>query len=191
MNIRSYALLAAFGAALAAPTASQADSHHVCDQPIYIFSQTRAQTDVDNPTTPQNDPVGLSVPSVASAAIGCTVVRDTVQPGEGFEYAEDTDLIYPGANRLFVRFLENGTDPSVLTSATLTIGETVIPLTMNPGTSSVGAATWMDSTSITIDPALSVSQQPFTASFCVDGGELDDICYSRTYRTVVSQPLPA
>lgn len=193
MKIRSLALLAAIGAALA-PSVSQADSPHVCDSPIYIFSRTRVQTDIDDPTTPAPDRIGRNVPGAVSSAIGCTVMRDTVQPGEGFEYVEDTDLIYPGANRIEVRLLENGNDPSALTEATLTIGSEVIDLLpgMKPGVDVTGAAAdWLDSATIEIDPAITLANVPFTAHFCLDGGEGDDFCYDRTYRTAVAQQPPA
>lgn len=193
MKIRSLALLAAIGATLA-PSVSQADSHHVCDNPIYIFSRTRVQTDLDDPTTPAPDRLGRNAPGAVSSAVGCTVMRDTVQPGPGFEYFEDTDLIYPGSNRIEVRLLENGNDPSVLTAASLTIGDTVIDLLgrMRAGVDVTGAAAaWLDSDTIEIDPALTVADIPFSARFCLDGGELEDVCYERTYRTVPGQDLPA
>lgn len=193
MKIRSLALLAAISAMLA-PSLSQADEHSLCDSPIYIFSRTRVQTDVDDPTTPAPDPIGRNVPGAVSSVVGCTTIHDTVQPGPGFEYVEDTDLIYPGSNRLEVRLLENGRDPSALTVATLTIGDEVIDLIgrMRAGVDVAGAPSpWLDSDSIVIDPTITLGPLLVTAHLCLDAGDAEDLCFDRTYRTVASQPLPA
>lgn len=172
--------LLALGALAAALSPVAARATH-CDTPIFVFSQTRVQTDIPDPTTPGGT-IGRTLPSVTSSAIGCTVVRDTVVGGEdpNAHPLMDTDIIYPASNRLSVRFLEHGTDPTIIATATLTYAGTVYPLTMNPGSAVAGAATWLDSDPLTIDPATTVVPNTAVADICLTTGE----CFSRTYRTV-------
>jgi len=181
-------LLAGTALMAIAPVTSHAES--VCESPIYVFSRHRAETGVSDPRNPDN--TLATAPSATSSAVGCTVVHDTVQPGAGFEYVENTDLIYPGSNRLEVRLLNNGRDPSILSAATLTIGDEVIELEMIPGFDTTGAvASWLDSKPIGVDPAITTGPLEVTAHFCLDGGEEEDTCYDRTYRTLPAQQLPA
>lgn len=190
MKIRSFLLLAGLAAAIA-PTAHAEDQ---CDSPIYIFSKTRAQTDVDDPTNP-GTPVGRTAPTAVSSTVGCTI-RDDVQPGPEAAYLYDTDVIYPGSNRLSVRLLENGTDPSLVSLATITIGDEVRNLTMRAGTSTTGAAPWLDSADVTIDPAATVGPLSVTADICLDvfgtpEDLSDDLCFTRTYNSIASHELPS
>ena len=188
MKLRSLALLGAL-AATCAPSMSHAED--VCDIPVSIFSRYRvAETGIEDPRNPNNT-LGTA-PSATSSAIGCTVIRDTAQPGAGFEYFYDTNLIYPGSNRIEVRLLDNGRDPSILSEATLTIGDQVHQLEMKPGTDVSGAvAAWLDSVPIDIDPTITLGPLLITAHLCLDSGTEDDLCYDVTYRTLPSQPLPA
>lgn len=187
MKLRSILLAAAALTALA-PAASHAESP--CESPIYVFGRHRAETGVQDPRNPNN--TLATAPSATSSAVGCTVVHDTVQPGAGFEYVENTDIIYPGSNRLEVRLLENGRDPSILSVATLTIGDEVVELEMIPGFDTTGAvASWLDSKPISIDPSVTLGPLEISARFCLDGGDEEDTCYDRTYRTLPAQPLPA
>lgn len=192
MKIRSLLLLAGLAAAIMPSTSQAADQ---CDSPIYVFSRTRVQTDADDPTNP-GTPLGRNVPGATSSAVGCTVVRDTVAPGPDGEYLYNTDIIYPGSNRIEVRLLENGNDPSILSVATVTIGEDVVDLEMKAGTDVTGAAApWLDSQSIPIDPAITLGPLTVVADFCLDvfgtPEDLeDDLCYSRIYNTAPAHELP-
>jgi hypothetical protein len=187
LKLRSLTLLAAIAATLA-PAASHAED--VCDSPIAIFSRFRvAETGIPDPRNPDN--TLLTAPSATSSAVGCTVVRDTVQPGAGFEYFYDTNLIYPGSNRIEVRLFENGRDPSVLSEATVKIGEDVHELEMLPGVDVSGTVSpWLDSVPIDIDPTITLGPLLVSAHFCIDAGDADDFCYDITYRTAPLQPLP-
>lgn len=171
-------LVVAVGALV--PGAARAEH---CNNPIYVFSTTRIQTDVDDPTNP-GTPVGRTVPSAVSSAIGCTVVRDTVIGGEDplLHPLTETDIVYPGANRLSVRLLQNGRDPAIIESAVLTFAGETYALTMTPGIDvAMQPAAWLDSQSIMIDQADSFATNEAVATICLLGGE----CFTRTYKTVV------
>ena len=181
MKFRSAIVLVVALGALVVPMSATATN---CDSPIYIFSSKRVQTEIDDPTRP-GTPVGRTVPSIASAAVGCTVVRNTVVGSEDPSLPHelyDTDFIYPGANRMSVRFLENGRDPSVVESAVLEFAGTSFVLTLTPGVDTTGAPTqWMDSQVVIVDQWDTYFGNEATATIClVDNGG----CYSRTYRTV-------
>lgn len=169
-------------AALGSMIPMSARAEH-CDVPIYIFSTTRVQTEVDNPTDP-GTPIGRNLPSVTSSAVGCTVVRDQVLAGEDptTHPATETNLIYPNSNRLSVRLLENGRDPALLSSATLTWAGQTFPLVMKPGLDAVTQepADYMDSQSIEIDPASTLVPNEGVATFCL----VDDECLTAVYHTV-------
>jgi hypothetical protein len=187
MNLRSIALIGAATTCLAPGLSRAADP---CEIPIYVFSFIRHETGIQKPAPVGGD--AGSVPSATSSAVGCVVVKDTVQPGDDAAYLYNTDLIYPGSNVISVRLFENGRDPSAVTEATLTIGDEVVPLVMEPGTDVAGAAqAWLDSKPIEVDPTRTAGPLTVTAHFCIEGGTFDDFCYDRTYNTPASHPLPA
>lgn len=195
MKARALMMMACIAGTTALTAGPQANAEQ-CDSPIYVFSTTRIQTDIDDPTTPAEDPIGRNAPSAVSSAVGCTV-RDEVNPGPEFEYFYGTDLIYPGSNRLSVRLLNNGRDPSILSLATLTIGDDVVELEMKGGASATDPnAPWMDSQNILIDPSITLAPLTVTAKLCMDVNGTpedisDDICFERVYNSVPSHPLPA
>lgn len=166
------------GAVLAAlvPTSAQADH---CDIPIYLFSSTRVQTDVEDP---DGNPVGRSASGPASSAAACLPwdeIKGDVGP-DGHD-AFDSDIIYPGSNRLSVRLFDQGSDPVVIKSATLTFTGVVYPLDLQASLDVTGAAApWLDSKPITIDPASSITGGDAVISICMTY----DLCVTRTYRTV-------
>lgn len=155
------------------PVGAQA-SH--CDSPIYIFSRT------SYPGGPYPDPRGGQLrflPSAVSSVVGCTVVHDTLKPDDPHE-ATDSDIIYPGSDSLSVRLLAH-TDGSAITSATLEFAGTTYALTLtNTVTITGGAATFLDSQNISVDPTKTLAANAAVATICVQ----DEGCYTRTYRTV-------
>lgn len=181
MRVRSL-VLAVAATAMLVPANSSAEH---CDIPIYVFSTTRVQTDVDDPTNPEQK-IGRGLPSAVSSAVGCTVIRDTViaeEPPAEAHAVTDSDIVYPNSNRMSVRLLDNGDDPAIVTSATLTwAGETIV-LDMQGGESVTGeAAPWLDSQTIEIDPADTLEPNTAVAEICLSFGE----CFTRTYRTITS-----
>lgn len=153
-----------------------------CDIPVYIFSRTRVDTGIDDPTHPGR--TLATVPSLVSSFFGCDAMRDTVVGGEdpSVHQATETDLIYPYSNRLSVRLLIDGAIPADVASASLTFAGETYALTMEPGVDLLGAATtaFMNSQMITIDPADTLSGNEATATVCMVSGD----CFTRTYKTV-------
>lgn len=172
MKLRNLLVLAGLVAAMV-PVGAQA-SH--CDSPIYIFSRHRL------PGGPYDDPRGGKLtfaPTAVSSTVGCNV-HEALTPDDPHE-ATETDLIYPGADALGVRLLNNADEASVL-SATLTYAGQTYDLTMTNTTDITGAAaTFLDSQTIAVDPADSLEANEAVATICVDG---EDECFVRTYRTV-------
>jgi len=181
MKVRSTLLLVAMAATLVPMTAGA--TH--CSNPIYIFSTTRVQTDIDDPTNPEQK-IGRGVPSAVSSVVGCTVVRDTViaeEPPPEAHAVTDSDIVYPNSNRMSVRLLDNGNDPSIIESATLEWAGQTIDLTMAQTVDVTGApAAFLDSQTIVIDPNDTLAANTATATICLTGGT----CYTRTYRTIVA-----
>lgn len=171
MKLRSMLLVAGIVAAMA-PVGAQA-SH--CASPITLFSRH------SYPGGPFPDPRGGELrytPTVTSSAVGCTV-QDEALPHE----ANDTDVIYPGADALGVRLLNNS-DPASVVSATLTYAGEVYELTMTNTLDITGAAaTFLDSQRIVIDRATTLAANTAVIEICVDG---EDDCFTRTYRTAVA-----
>lgn len=195
MKIRSLALLGAAAASLV-PVASHADSSH-CEVPIYLFSTARVESGIDDPTTPESDQISRNGPGYATGALGCDDMRDTVFANDpAFEYLYNTDLITPGANRLSVRLLDNGTDPSIIESATMAFAGETYELDFRLGASLVqdvpvvgGEPDFLDSQNIMIDPTLTLEAHTATITICLNIPDLD--CLVRVFRTVPAQPLPA
>lgn len=167
MKLRSMLLVAGIVAAMA-PVGAQA-SH--CASPISLFARH------SYPGGPYPDPRGGQLrylPTATSGAVGCTA-QDDALPHE----ANDTDVIYPGANALSVRLLNNS-DPTSVETATLTYAGVVYELTMANTFSITGeAATFLDSQTIVIDPASTLASNTAEIEICVEGD-----CFTRTYRTV-------
>jgi hypothetical protein len=174
MKVRSAIVLAVAVASLV-PTAASA-TH--CDSPIYLFSQYRTEQGVP-------DPRGGEIhgpPTAVSSAIGCTVVRDTVLGAEDptAHPATETDLIYPGTNVMTVRLLENGSDGSIVSSATLKFAGTTYNLNMQPTLDITGApSTYLDSQVIPVDPNDTLAGNIGEVSICLTTGD----CYERVYKT--------
>lgn len=183
MKVRN---IVAVGALLAmlVPTAGRADH---CDIPIYLFSSTRIQTDVDDPANP-GQKIGRGVPSAVSSAIGCTVIRDTVlgQEDPTLHDAYDTDYVYPGSNRFSVRLLSNGNDPAIIESATLLWRGETIDLAMATGRDVTGApgAPWLDSQTIIVDSADTATPGQDAVVTIVLTTAAGGDTFTRTYRTV-------
>lgn len=178
MKFRFALVLVAAAGALLPPIAARAEH---CDSPIYLFSTTRIQTEVDNPADP-GTPIGRSVPSAASSAVGCTVRDEATGEDPSLHEATDSDFIYPAANRMSVRLFENGADPSIIASATLTFAGDTYALDLQPSVDVTGAtADWLDSQSIEIDPADTLGGNEAVIEICIVD-EAD--CYTRTYRTI-------
>jgi hypothetical protein len=186
MKVRN---IVAVGALLAmlVPTAGRADH---CEIPIYLFSTTRIQTDVDDPTNPGGK-IGRTLPSATSTAIGCTVIRDTVIGGEdpALHDIYDTNWIYPGANRLQARFFPNGfasttvPDPSIVSSAVMTFAGETYTLNLQTTTTVLGdPAGFLDSQTFTIDPALTLAPNTAVIDICTTEGE----CFHQEYRTLTA-----
>lgn len=166
--------------ALAAVAPMSARAEH-CDVPIYIFSRTRQTTAVENPTDPGTT-INPGTPWPNSAAGGCLAVRDTVLAGEDptTHPATETDLIYPGANNMYVRWLQSN-DPATIVSATVTFAGQSYDLVFEQTVDVTGApADFLDSQLIDIDPANTLSGNAATATVCT----IDEECFTRTYKTI-------
>lgn len=169
MKLANILVIGALAAALA-PTAAQADH---CGTPIYLFSRTRVGT----------NETGATLPSVTSAAVGCTASDEAPELNDpSTHFLIDTDIIYPGANRMSVRLLDNGTDPAAVLSATLKFAGKTYELAMAAGTSTAGAATWLDSQNIEIDPATTIGGGDAVITICMVFDP--ENCFTRTFRTV-------
>ena len=109
-----------------------------CSGNIYVFSRVRVE----------NSDAGVSQthPTLTSEAIGCTALTEA----EGV----DSRWIYPGANEITVRYLEDSDFGDLVTvSATLNglgLDNTTVVLTREPGIGGLGFN--YDSARLAIDP---------------------------------------
>ena len=111
--------------------------------------------------------------TVTTSAVGCTVIG-----GDD----PNTDYIYPGSDRWFVRWTVN----SKPTHGTLTFNGTTIDLTFSQGKLEelVEDQPWFDSQWITVDPATTLQGGAATITVCQGAEGEDEDCDTRTYRTL-------
>ncbi len=177
MKFRSVLVLAAAIGALV-PSAAQAEH---CATPIAIFTSIRTFPDgIDDPVRGGKI---YGPPSANSAAVGCTVRDDVLASEEPAAHpATQTDIIYPGANRMSVRLLEHGIDPSIIVSATLTWAGETYTLDLKPTLGITGApSTYMNSQGFDIDPADTLAGNAAVATICLVD---EETCLTRTYKTL-------
>ena len=186
MKFRFALVLVAAVGALLPPMAARAEH---CDSPIVLFSTTEVQTGVEDPTNPGTT-ISQGLPSLASSAVGCSVMNDVVTEGDpGLHAATDTDFIYPGSNGLQVRLLDH-IDADVITSAQLTFAGTTYDLHLQLTEDVTGAESdFLDSETIAVDQADTLSGNEAYIKICVDNSEeldgSDVECFERTYKTVL------